>query len=292
MITQFDHNILSSFYLWFENHLVGPKVKAYNSNLNNTYKYIDFHDIPSGYIGYQGQFRQLVAEHSIENPNSGIFINSNFVTGDTNLSNIYIDYENGRVILPEASGKNLTITSNSTVKEVNTYITNEDEEELILHGDFLELGQNKPYFYNKTEKLDEKTYFLPACFISLASAENKEFSFGGQEDTQTRIRVTVLTSDNYTLDAILSAFRDTVRSMVVHIPYEQFPYGAFFSTKTFPYQYINLKNIQPNISQNKSLITNVTASKVISESVRKNLNKNFLIGFLDFDLSTYRFPRI
>ena len=292
MKAQFDHNILSSFYLWFENRLVSSKVKAYNTNLSNNFKYVNAYDIPSGYYGYQGEFRQLVAESNVDVPNSGFFVNGSFVTGNTTQSNVYTDYENGRLIFPQASGTGLTITANSTVKEVNTYISNEDEQQLIIHGDFLELGQTNAYFYNKTDKLDEKTYFLPACFISLVSADNKEFSLGGEENTETRIRVTVLTRDNYTLDAILSSFRDSARETLTHIPYEDFPYGAFFSIKNFPYKYTTLKDAQPCISQNRSLITNVNVSKIVSESMRQKLNKNFLIGFLDFDLSTYRFPRL
>ncbi len=292
MKAQFDHNILSSFYLWFENHLVSSKVKAYNTNLSNNFKYVQSYDVPTGYYSYQGEFRQLVAESNIDSVNSGFFVNGSFVTGNTVQSNVYTDYENGRLIFPKASGTGLNITANSTVKEVNTYISNEDDQQLIVHGDFLEFGQTNAYFYNKTDKLDEKTYFLPACFISLVSAENKEFSFGGEEDTQTRIRVTVLTNDNYTLDSVLSAFRDTVRQMIIHIPYEDFPYGAFFSIKNFPYKYETLKNSQPYSSQKRSLITKVNISKIINESVRQKLNKNFLIGFIDFDLSTYRFPRL
>ena len=80
--------------------------------------------------------------------------------------------------------------------------------------------------------------------------------------------------------------------MLIHIPYEDFPYGAFFSVKNFPYKYTTLRDAQPCISQNRSLITNVNVSKIVSESMRQKLNKNFLIGFLDFDLSTYRFPRL
>ena len=54
MKAQFDHNVLSSFYLWFENRLVSSKVKAYNINLSNNFKYVKAYDIPSGYYGYQG----------------------------------------------------------------------------------------------------------------------------------------------------------------------------------------------------------------------------------------------
>lgn len=291
MKTQFDHILLSSFYLWFENRLLSDKISAYNTGLNNTFQYVDAYDVPSGYLSYQGQFRQLVAENNISAPNSGFFESSKQISANSSTSNIYLDYENGRLIVPEGSGKNLNFSGVFSVKEINTYLNNDDDEQLIMHGDFLEFGQTTPYFYNKTENLDEKTFFLPACFISLSSSNNKEFSFGGEEDTTSRIKVAVLTNDNYILDSVLSAFRDSVRSYITHIPYENFPYGAFFSIKSFPYSYDTLKESQ-NSSSGFSFIKEVSSSKVIGESVREKINKNFSIGFIDFDLSTHRFPRL
>jgi len=290
MKSQFDHILLSSFYLWFENELLSSRSKAYITGLSNEFKRVSAPDIPSNYYAYQGAYRQLVAEQSVDVPNSGIFVGGSFVTGSA--SGVFVDYTNGRIILPKASGASLTITANSTVKEINTYISNDDDEQLIVHGDFREVGQAKPYWYGKDDKLDEKTYFLPACFISLANGENKEFCFGGEEDTKTRIRVAVLTKDNYLLDAVLSYFRDSARKCVTHIPYEDFPYGKFNSIKSFPYNYAVLKASQPQEHSNKSYIEKVIDSKIVNPDMRKNLGKNFSIGFLDFDLSTHRFPRL
>lgn len=293
MKSQFDQTLLSSFYLWFENHLNSAKVKAYSTGINNTYRYIDAYDVPSGFYAYQGSFRQLVAESNIDTPNSGVFVNGNFVTGDSSLSNVYTDYNNGRIIFPASSGKALTVTSKSSIKEINTYIYNDDEEQLILHGDFCEKDDlTNPYLSKKTNRLDEKTYFLPACFISLPNSDNEEFAFGGEEETQNRVRVMVLTKDNYLMDGILSAFRDTARSTIINIPYEQFPYGKFFSVKSFPYKYQTLKDSQPDSSANRTFISNVLTSRVNGSSIKEKLNKDFLIGFIDFDLSTYRFPRL
>ncbi len=290
MNTQFDHILLSSFYLWFEHELISSNSKAYVTNLSNEFKKINFTDLPSNVYGYQGMYRQLVADNSVDVINSGIFINGNFISGGT--PNIFLDYDNGRVIVPKASGASLTITANSTVKEINTYIANDDDEHLLIHGDFVEQNASQPYFYNKDNQLDEKTYFLPACFISLTNSENEEFSFGGEENTKTRIHVTVVTKDDYLLDSVLSYFRDRAREMIVHIPYEQYPYGRFSSIKNYPYSYEALKNSQTITSANVSLIDKVSCSKITNSAVRKAINKDFSVGFLDFDLETYRFPRI
>ena len=47
MKAQFDQTLLSSFYLWFENYLLKDKSQAYSTNASNTFKYVDFADVPS-----------------------------------------------------------------------------------------------------------------------------------------------------------------------------------------------------------------------------------------------------
>tara|TARA_Y100000401_G_scaffold29357_1_gene21419 strand:+ start:4474 stop:5358 length:885 start_codon:yes stop_codon:yes gene_type:complete len=293
MKAQFDQNILSSFYLWFENRLLNSNSKAYQIDLSNAFTSGTFPDIPATHIAFQGKYRQLVAEHNIDNPNSGFFLGNGFVTGNYDENGgVFTDYDNGRLIFPQASGTvigSTALTANSTVKEVNTYITNDTDAQTILHSDFKDSATELPYQYGQTEQYDEQTYFLPACFISVASSDNTEFSFGGEEDTRTRMRVMVLSFDNYTLDSVLSLFRDTVRRDITHIPYEDFPYGFSFSLKDYPYSYDNLVAAQS--SPVKSHIEEVSVSKIVSERIREKLNKNISIGYIDFELCTYRFPR-
>ena len=294
MKAQFDQNILSSFYLWFENQLLSDSAKAYKVDLSNAFISGSFSDIPPSHIAFQGKYRSLVGEHQVETPNSGFFLGDEFITGNYDENGgIFTDYENGRLIFPQASGAvigDTALTANSTVKEVNTYITNDTDAQIIIHSDFKDSATELPYQYGKTEEFDETTYFLPACFISVASSDNKEFAFGGEEDTTTRIRVMVLSFDNYTLDSVLSLFRDSVRKDMTHVPYENFPYGFSFSIKDFPYSYNELISSESNPT--KSHIESVLVSKIVSERIRESLNKNISVGYIDFELCTYRFPRL
>ena len=291
MKAQFDQTLLSSFYLWFENYLLKDKSKAYSTDASNTLKYVDFADVPSSHYGYQGQFKQLVGEYDVDVPNSGFFSDGGFVTGNNDSNGgVFTDYYNGRLIFPSASGTGLTLTANSTVKEVNTYISYDGDLATILHSDFKEAGASFPYQYSKDSELDEQIFFLPACFISLASSDNAEFSFGGEENTESRVRVMILSSDNYIMDSVMSLFRDSVRSDFKNVPYEDFPYGPFYSIKNYPYKYDSL--ISGLTDPETTHIENVNVSKVVSEQLRENLNKGVSIGFIDFDLCTYRFPRL
>jgi len=287
MKTQFSHNLLSSFYLWFENRLISSRSKAYKKNQSNSFVLTSFKDVPSSHVAYQGKFRQLVADQDIDKPNSGIFVNSSFITGAN--TGIYIDYNNGRVILPVASGSGLTITANNTVKEINTYLTEDDEEQLLIQGDFIDsAAQSSTHLFSDTSKLNEKTYILPACFINIVNGDSKDISFGGEVDTKTRIRVIVMALDNYTLAGTLSLFEDSQEEIIRHIPYENFPYGVFNTLKSYPYSY----SILSSQYSSNSLIEKVKTSKVTSPEIINKFDKNVLIGFIDFDLSTYRFPRL
>jgi len=290
MKAQYDQTLLSSFYLWFEKQLIKDDVKAYTTNLENTFKYVDYPDLPPNFIGYQGQFRQLVADSSIENPNTGIFIDGDFVTADSSQNGgVFIDYNNGRVIVPNSSGENLDITAQSAVKEVNTYIANDSDLSVILESDFLEVGQTTPYFYNQSDKLDEKVYFLPACFISMVSSTNDPHCLGGQDETKNRIRVLVISRDNFVIDSVCSKFRDTAREAIDLIDYEDFPYGFSYSLKNFPYTY---EDLSQQSSNSKVLINQVSISKIFSERVRELINRDLSISTIDFDLSSFRFPRL
>lgn len=287
MKAQFSHELLSSFYLWFENKLISSDSKAYKKDQSNSFVLTSFKDVPSTHVAYQGKFRQLVADQNIDKANSGIFVNSGFVTGAN--TGMYIDYNNGRVIFPVASGSGLSITANNTIKEINTYLTEDDEEQLLIQGDFVDsAAQSSTHLFSKTSKLNEKTYILPACFINIIKGDSEPLSFGGEVDTKTRIRVIVMALDNYTLVGTLSLFEDTQEEIIRHIPYSNFPYGPFNSLKSYPYSYSALSS---QYSEN-SLIERVRTSKVTSPEIVNKFDKNVLIGFIDFDLSSYRFPRI
>lgn len=292
MKAQFDHQLLMSFYLWFEKQLLSQNIEAYQTGISNTFKYVDFKDVPDSFVGYQGQFRQLVAEQEITNPNSGFFVGGSFVTGDSSENGgVHTDYNNGRILFPSASGQNLTVTADSAVKEINTYTSNDDDLSILIHSDFVEEGQGSQYMYNQSSKLDEKSYFLPACIITLVDSSNEEFAFGGEEDTKSRIRVILLSKNEFIMDGVASRCRDMVRNNITHIPYSELPYGQSFSLKNYPYQYDELKSSQGENAL-VSHVNKVSVTTAVSETVRERLNKNVGVSFIDFDLSTYRFPRV
>lgn len=288
MKSQFQHELFSSFYLWFENKLLSDDSKAYVENQSNLFEYVDCHPkVPPSHYGYQGKFRQLVAEHSVDTPNSGIFIDSQFITGST--ADIDIDYENGMVVVPVSSGSSLNIEANNTIKEINTYASEDDEVQLLLTSDFVDSSDTATTnLFSNRAKRDEKTYILPACFLRVVNSDSSPLSFGGEDDTKTRIRATVLAKDNYLIDGVLSLFRDTRDECFKIVPFEDYPYGAFNNVKSFPYSYSEYTTGYST----KTFIEKVNTAKLIDSISMDKLEKNLLIGYIDFDLSTYRYPRL
>lgn len=287
MKTQFSHNLLSSFYLWFESILLGDDAKAYATDQSNEFSYVsDNPQIPDGYYGYEGKFRELVAEYSVDKPNSGVFIDGVFTSGDS--PDIYIDYKNGRIVVPQASGTGLTITANNTIKEINIYITEEDEEQLLVMGDFVPSDNNDSTFlYLNKGKLDEKIFQLPAVFITSNTPQNELISFGGEYDTKTRIKAIVMCYDNYTRDGILSLFADQIDTCFKQIPFEDYPYGDFYSLKSYPYSYSSFSSSYTT----NNFIEGVQTSTISNPVIMNKLEKNLLVGFIDFDVSSWRYPR-
>jgi hypothetical protein len=284
--SQFSHELFLSFMLWFEKRLASTQGSAYITNQSNVFSYTDgFNDIPTSHRAYQGRFRGLVQEYDVTVPNSGIFINGGFVTGSN--TGIYIDYLNGRVIVPAASGASLNITANNTIKEIQVYDYPDDEEQLILSSDFVDFtDQTTTYLTSQTNQVVENTYLLPACFLRYVTTENDYFSFGGEMDSQTRIRAVVIAKDNYLIDGVLSLFADTKGSCIARVPFENYPYGVFNSIKSFPYSY----NSFVSGFGGKTFIDNVNTSKLDYSISMNKLEKNILVGFIDFDLSTFRVP--
>ena len=290
MKAQFDQELMSSFYLWFESQLLGSDFAAYDEAIPTQFKYVDFQDLDSDLIGYAGEFRQLVADTGISSPITGFSVNGTGVSADPSANGgLYIDYKDGRIIVPADSGTDLTISGDFSIKQVNTYAAKDSDLEIVLNYDFVEQGASSPFFYAKGEDFDKEVYTLPACFLSHVRSGNTEFCLGGEEETMNRVRALVLAQDSFVLESLMSKFRDSARQYINLIPFEDFPYGFENTLKSYPYNYNTLSNA--NSGGEAIYIEKVSASKMDSESLRENLNKNFSIAFIDFDLITRRFPR-
>tara|TARA_R110000824_G_scaffold149738_1_gene320053 strand:+ start:12404 stop:14023 length:1620 start_codon:yes stop_codon:yes gene_type:complete len=298
MKPQFDHKVLSSFYLWFDDRLTRYG-EAVQTGINQQFYYSNLNvDIPSNQVAYYSPDRQLVANG--ENVPSGVYISGgsfgssySFVDQNGNdPTGLLIDFEKGRVVMKEGVGSSLAISGNFDRKTINSYITNETEEELLFNTDFLLADGDDETFLQSVTGLGAPNYTVPAAFLSYNSSINKPFAFGGMQDTKTNIRALIIVNDNFSLDGAMSLFRDSTETCVPLIDFGDFPFGEYFHIKSPPYTYSGLYQTKMDAGAPYAFIEKVGSSKMYDTAgAATTIPQNMRIGFIDFTLSTPRLPK-
>ncbi len=282
----FTHNVINSFFLWFDNFLM-TKADAYKTYTTKLYNYQDAR-LGGNKVIYGSPYKQWVYDKNITGATipSGFTINNQFVP--TGTSGMKIDFDNGRIIFNSGVSTSLNITGTYSIKEVNSYVTDQPEDNLIIENKFVTnsrftVSENYIAPYNPV---------TPCIFASIETAHNTAFAFGGEDETKCIIKVVAFCENLYQLDGVLSVFGDSYNEIFSIIPMTGHPLGEFNEIKTgaYPtgYDYNNLSN---SYGSQTLFISHVETSK-IRDSVIKELNPILHIGFLDFEIKTYRYPRL
>jgi hypothetical protein len=284
----YDHELLSSFYLWF-NDRITYFGEAYVGPIEHNFVYVDSHDIPENYLAYYSPYRQFVAaSDKFEQPvDNYVFIDGEQVF---DKDGIYIDYDQGRVLLSRekfGNKQNLEVVGFFAVKTLNSYITDDTEEDVILNKDFI-ISPLEETYLQSTNGFGENMYTMPAAFLTLSNSYNKPFAFGGMDETCSGIRAVIVADSNYSLDGALSLLRDSAKTTFSMIPFEEFPFAEFSSIKNHPYKYTELSANRDEYC----FIEEVRVSKLTDRSrERIAASKDYKIGFVDFEISNARWPR-
>lgn len=267
--------------LWFDNQLL-QKGEAYSNQTGKLY-YSEDSRLPNGYKAYASSYKQWVSDSSVtgeENPTIPTSFN-----GSGRSDDIIFDFENGRIIETGNNfGTSETITGTFAVKDFNIYLTNETEEDLILENKF---KLNSRYGQTPTgvEPYDQ---MIPAIFINSEFMTNEGFAFGGEDKTTNVIKAVVLAENSYQLDGVLSIFADSARKSFFKIPFSEHPSTEYGDIKNGSYSYITLSNTYS--ASNPYYIEDVTVSK-FSERAQSKVPGDIKVGFIDFEVSTIRYPR-
>lgn len=284
----FDHELLSSFYLWCDDRL-NYFAEAYQPSTSHTFQYVDSIDVPSGWNAFYSPYRQFVWASDKTTVTDEVTIDGSVIK---DKDGIYIDYNNGRVLVDTSDGRfgsstSLNITGDFAYKTVNVYITDETEENVIINSDFIISPSDQTYM-QANGGFSDKMYTLPAIFLTLSNSSNEPFAFGGMDNTVVNIRSVIVADSNYTLDGVLSIFRDSARTNFPLIDFSDFPFGEFNHIKSHPYKYQDLTAL----TNQNCFIDEVVASKLTDRSrERITGSKDYKIGFLDFKVSKPRNPR-
>jgi len=272
---------MTSFSLWFDNNLL-QKGEAYSNKTGAFYHFEDSR-LPSSYKAYASPYKQWVNDSSVSGGTNPI-IPTGF-NGSGRSDDLIFDFENGRII--ETGGNfsdSETITGSFCVKDFNIYITNETEENLILEGKF-ELNSRYDQVPSGVAPYDQ---MIPAIFINCEFMKNEGFAFGGEDLTTSTIKAVVLAENDYQLDGVLSIFADSSRAYINKIPFTGHPSTEYGDIKNGSYNYADI--CQNNSHNGTYYIEDVTVSK-FSERAQNGIPGSLKVGFIDFDVSTARFPR-
>jgi hypothetical protein len=283
MKPQYQHKVITSFSLWFDNYLL-KKGEAYSNKTGSLYHFDDSR-LPSSYKVYASPYKQWVTDSSIAGSEDPIIPTS--FNGSGRNDDIIFDFENGRIIETGGNfGTGESITGTFAVKDFNIYLTNETEEDLILENKYA-LNSRYNDSPSGVKPYDQMT---PAIFINTETAQNTPFAFGGEDQTQISIKAVVLAESSFELDGVLSIFADSRHENIVMIPFTGYPITEYGDLKGGVYNYTGLISDYKD-AESELYIEDVVVSK-LSEKTKPQAIGDLKIGFIDFDIYQHRHPRL
>ena len=279
MKAQFQHNLTSSFFMWFDNFLL-TKGEAY-TNTTGDFFYYDDTLIDSNYTVFGSPYKQWVSDSSIAGATvpTGVYINGNL---SGRADGVVLDFDNGRALASGASSTD-TVTGSFSVKDFNIYFTNDTEDYLIVENKYVVNSRVPSGPYTYITPYDD---VAPAIFLAASTLENKPFALGGMVDTVVLMKAVVISDDPYKLDGALSIFGDSVNEVIEPVPMTGFPYTELGDLKGDSYNYTEVK--QGYSDETPYFVDKVRTSK-LSDRARKAVANELYIGFIDFDVQQHRY---
>lgn len=302
MKPQFQHEATTSFALWLDHHLA-YKAEAY-SNKTGEFYYMPDPRLPSypddpvnGLIPYNSEYKQWVYDKDVSSATipSGVYVDTgdgyNFVKrGESGLR---LDFENGRVLFSGAyfpdNYQNLKITGSFAVKDVNIYLADDTEENLVIQNKYNVNSRTTPA-YGQGTGLPAYEQVAPAAFVSMDRTVNTPFALGGEDLTHMYYRVVFFAENLYQLDGAMAVCADAFNMGVTNIGYNEYPLDEYGDLKTGEFSYTQTVR-DCTLSPKLMFIDQVTSSK-ISDRLTKTTNPDLYLGFVDFEVNQSRFPRL
>lgn len=300
MIPQFQHEANTSFALWLD-YYMSTKAQAFSNKEVGMYytpdeRLLKYPEDPLGFITYSSEYKQWVYDHDIQNaqvPN-GVHIDTGngYEFCARGQSGLMIDFDNGRILLdgdkfPD-NYQTLQVKTDVSVKDVNIYLADDTEENLVVQGKYNINSRTTPN-YGQGVGIEPYEHVAPAAFISMESSRNTPYAFGGEDLTRLNYRVVLFAEDLYQLDGFMSVCTDAKELAIRNLGYDNHPFDNYGDLKEGSYSYseavTNCQHPGPLM-----FIEDVQASKISDKSNRTN-NPDLYLGFVDFQVSQARFPR-
>ena len=279
---QYQHNVTTSFAMWFDHHLL-EKGEAFQ-NQTGVLSYYSDPRLPNSLKSFGSLYKQWVFDSSISGATvpSGVYVNGTF---KGRSDGVKIDYINGRV-LSTGIPTGAAVTGSFAVKDYNIYLTNENEEDLIIENNNLAANQQFPWTGKYVQPYDQT---IPAVYIITEGFHNTPFAFGGEDESRSHIKCVVFSDTAYSLDGVLSIFADSTQKVFNLEDFSNYPINEYGDVKTPPYTYNDYyDDPTPNAEM---FIDHVVVSK-LKDSRSRTQNPKSFVGFIDFEIIKYRYPRL
>jgi len=261
------------------------KGDAYETFTTNFYYYADERITDKTVFG--SPYKQFVPDKSVT---GAVVIEA--VSGDGSeytrgTSGLKIDYENGRIILDSGVSTGISFSGRYSVKNFNTYVSDQNEESLIVEGQY-ELNSRYTRTLTYVPPYDHN---VPAAFLSIEKAKNEPFALGGEDNSIMQAKAVVFAENTYELDGILSVFTDANNEIFANIPFTGAPLDEYGDIKLDHYPSGYYYTGVANNYQNDIFIIRETNTSKLADKIVRQTQPNLFIGFIDFEIHKYRFPR-
>lgn len=277
MKEQFNHKLISSFYLWIDELILERGQGYVNKNNVVLNRQIDRSN-PLQY-SWASPHQHWVWDSGISGAN---FINTVSTTSGNILdrtSGVKFDYVNGRVLSSHNWGA--TLTGSYAKKEFNIYTAEEDEVDLYL--EYI-LDSNKDLAL-ATTGAHPYGFVAPCVILTLTNDVNEPFAFGGQDKTKAVMRAFVITNNKFNKEAIASLCRDRARTCMALMPTAEMPINEYGDVKNGAYSYTDA------VSEHNNSDIYIDSIETIKIGEKTNKNSNFSLSLIEFNLEVIRYPR-
>lgn len=275
MKEQFNHKLITSFYLWFDN-LILKKGEGY---INKSGRFERQRDVSSSMLySWASPHQHWVWDSDATGANLINSVTTSSGAVLTRQSGVKFDHLNGRVLSNIDWGTYLS--GNYSKKEFNIYVAEEDEVDLYLESI---KDSNKDLSLPQTG-VNPYQFVAPCVVLTLTNNYNDPFAFGGEDTTRSSMRAFVITNNKFNKEAIESLSRDSARSVFPIVPTSAMPINEYGDIKNNVYSYSDLTQAYNNT---KAHIKSVETIKV-GEKVNKN--GNYSLSLIDFELEIIRVP--
>ena len=104
----------------------------------------------------------------------------------------------------------------------------------------------------------------------MEESSNKPFSFGGEDETTSQVKIVAFCENLYQLEGILSTFTDSFNEIIAKVSTSSHPIGEFGAVKSgvYPTGY-DYENVKAANASNILFISDVDTSKIRDNNIKE-----------------------